>query len=1603
MTTAVELAQIWVPLMPEASKLAQGVEKIGRDAEQRFGRATKVMGGQMASSFTSASRKVVESLRDIEKHTTSVAKANKVNEDALGRLTVAQVRQQQVSANAKATEAQRAAAIETVNRLERAQTITADNLTAATKKLTTAQATQIAAQKSLATGRPMAAVMPLGGDMAATAERAGTESGSRFVTGFKRVLGAGAALAIGGGFIAGVKSAVMAGVDMETNLNRLQGVTSATAAEMKNASDIAHQLGADTTIVGASAADAAAAMLELAKGGLTMQQALAAAPGTLRLAAAAQIDAATAAESQATILNSFQLGADQANRVADALANVANAAQGEVPDFMLGMQQASAVAHGFGISMEDTVAVLGLFAKAGIRGSDAGTSLKTMLTHIANPSDQASAAMDELSLSLHNAQGEFVGMPEMFRQIGEAANHMRPDDFQRAAATVFGTDAIRGAMIAGNQGVDTLNQMGEAVRKLGGADKMAAANMQGVPGTLEKISNAADGAKLSFYELIKPMVQAGGEKLVPLLQSVATVFDKLKDGGNNGGLRIIGAAWSDIASAAKDLAPAAAQAVKALAVGAGTVVVSGWTALAAAVKVLEPPLKLVANILGDNQWLSTGLMAGIALFVAKAKLLPPVINGVNNVIGRTRSIVADLTGPLSDVTDKTTGLVTQQGLYTRQAQGTLGPLGQMRAAYVDGSTKAKDFAKSNQLSTQYAKDLRDQMIQGLGPMGRMRQAAADAGGAIRGMSPVVGGAKAAMSGLSIAGGGLLSMLGGPWGVAIMGLTGAMALVGQAHADAAAKAEAQREAEVRLQQTLDATTGRTTEQTRKEAADRFGVVDKYGTSDIGRARDYGVDPKLLVDAATRTGNQQAYDIIKARAAQGVSDGISAGQIPTDMAAELQKMGVSRDQLTNALVREGNGWNIVNTAIQDYNSKQRDANKDYKPMIEGLQTLIDVMPDGAESIITMAQNVNELRRQNTKGAESQRALTEAQFGTWKATAEGAARFKNLGAAILDVPTGTEVVVNVLDDAARKTLTDLGYTVDRLPDGTVKVVAATDEAKARFTQLVEQIEGTTPEVKIRVAIDDYNSQLQQWIRNVQMGVDPGAMPSMKLPGRAGGGHVSPSGRISGPGSGTSDHIIARVLGGGAIAVSNGESINTESSTRRNWSLIDAMNKGWTPPLGMLRGMVPGFSGGGLLDLTDAADAMAGTPYSQDLRNDCSGSIAKLVNVALGDMGGGLMTTQSAEEWLAQRGFQRGTGPAGSFQVGWYNHGSGTNDGHMAATLPDGRNVESGGKNGIFTVGAGAAGASDSQFDQHMYLPMDAMYPEGSGGGGGGGFGGGGAGGSGGGGGYSSGPTGAEQRALRNATQKIDDTAKSIETAQKHLDELPANAKDSTRNAAQDRLDKAKREHQDALDDEASMQEEVNQRVSDRGARNAERGGKDGRGGAPDLKSFGKDMLGGVFEMFGLDGSVFSNPMEWGIWKLFTGGANYVGGLLKNAFGGPDAKQGQGYWGQKGDGNPNRTQHGLGGSPGPGNFSDGGFGGGDGGGGGGGAVADTLGSLLPNVSDFLPNSQTGGDNITTNQNSNNSSSTGAVFNGPVTINDPNRVVKPPDRIESAASGLPR
>ncbi|WP_037182591.1 hypothetical protein [Rhodococcoides fascians] len=250
---------------------------------------------------------------------------------------------------------------------------------------------------------------------------------------------------------------------------------------------------------------------------------------------------------------------------------------------------------------------------------------------------------------------------------------------------------------------------------------------------------------------------------------------------------------------------------------------------------------------------------------------------------------------------------------------------------------------------------------------------------------------------------------------------------------------------------------------------------------------------------------------------------------------------------------------------------------------------------------------------------------------------------------------------------------------------------------------------------------------------------------------------GPVSGPGTSRSDSILARLSNGEFVVPARGVNDAT-------MPLLEAIRGGWVPSPGFLHAMVGGFGAlatrgeydgalskvgieedhpivSGVLDLRSllgfadgglvTADQLNKFPRENGLEGavydwggvnwgDCSGAMSALANFAVGrDPFGSRFATGNQAEELAARGFKPGLGPAGSFNLGWYN--GGPYGGHTAGTLPDGTNVEMGGARGDGQVGGMAAGAADSMFTDHAHLPPEFFLggdPNVSGGAGGGSF---------------------------------------------------------------------------------------------------------------------------------------------------------------------------------------------------------------------------------------------------------------------------------------------
>lgn len=346
-----------------------------------------------------------------------------------------------------------------------------------------------------------------------------------------------------GALAAGVASVKMAG-DYEQGLNIFKSVSGATAQQMAMVAAKARELGQDASLPGVSARDAANAMTELSKAGLSVNDTLAASKGVMSLAKAGQIDVADAATIAAQALNAFKLKGSDAGKVADVLANGANASATDIRGLSLGLQQSAAVASQFGVSLEDTVTTLGLFANRGMQGSDAGTSLKTMLISLANPSKKASELMRTLGINAYDASGKFVGMRQLAQNLQNGLKGLSEEQKQQALATIFGTDAFRAAAFLADSAGKSYDDMSKAVGRSGAAMDLAKAQNSGFNGALDNLKSTIETVATDFGQKLLPeltkvikqladsgVIEAFGNvltALLPVLKMVAAGFVALK-------------------------------------------------------------------------------------------------------------------------------------------------------------------------------------------------------------------------------------------------------------------------------------------------------------------------------------------------------------------------------------------------------------------------------------------------------------------------------------------------------------------------------------------------------------------------------------------------------------------------------------------------------------------------------------------------------------------------------------------------------------------------------------------------------------------------------------------------------------------------------------------------------------------------------------------------------------------------------------------------------------------------------------------------------------------------------------------------------------------
>lgn len=343
---------------------------------------------------------------------------------------------------------------------------------------------------------------------------------------------AGAGAKVGAGMLAGFAIAAAAAAKFDKALSNVRAVSGASAAQMKQLRAAALEAGKTTQYTATQAADAEA---ELARAGVSVADITGGAlKGSLALAASGQLDLADAATLSAQAMNTFGLHGKDVTHIADVLSAGANKSAADVHGLGLALRQGGLLAHQTGLSLEDTVGALSAFADHALIGSDAGTSLKTMLQRLTPQSAEAKSMMDRLGFTAYDSQGKFVGLAKMAGNLQKSFGNLTPEARNAAFATIFGSDAVRSATILYELGAAGVRKYTKEVDDHGAAARMAAIQTDNLSGDLERLRGAfevalieggssANGALRDMVQWVTKVVNAYNN-LPPGVQHAVTLF-----------------------------------------------------------------------------------------------------------------------------------------------------------------------------------------------------------------------------------------------------------------------------------------------------------------------------------------------------------------------------------------------------------------------------------------------------------------------------------------------------------------------------------------------------------------------------------------------------------------------------------------------------------------------------------------------------------------------------------------------------------------------------------------------------------------------------------------------------------------------------------------------------------------------------------------------------------------------------------------------------------------------------------------------------------------------------------------------------------------------
>ncbi len=305
--------------------------------------------------------------------------------------------------------------------------------------------------------------------------------------------------------------AVKVGSDFEAGMSEVGAISEATGEDLKKLEEKAKEMGATTKF---SASESAEALKYMAMAGWDTTQMLDGLEGVMMLAASSGEDLGLVSDIVTDALTAFGMEAKQAGEFADLLASASSNSNTNVALLGESFKYVAPLFGALGYSAEDAALALGLMANAGIKGSQAGTSLKTAIANLTNPTDKMKTAMNELGISITDANGEMLPFKDVLDELRAKFAGLSEEQQAQYAATIFGKEAMAGMLSIINASPEDYEKLTQATREYNGVAKEMAETMEdNLQGGITKLKSALEGVGIQIFEVLVPHLNELVEKL----------------------------------------------------------------------------------------------------------------------------------------------------------------------------------------------------------------------------------------------------------------------------------------------------------------------------------------------------------------------------------------------------------------------------------------------------------------------------------------------------------------------------------------------------------------------------------------------------------------------------------------------------------------------------------------------------------------------------------------------------------------------------------------------------------------------------------------------------------------------------------------------------------------------------------------------------------------------------------------------------------------------------------------------------------------------------------------------------------------------------------